>query len=448
MKYKEMLLELDESNKGIRKFNEEYISKLSEYVKITERIKDISELLQEADQLRRKYNDDELKEKVEVMDADGRKKTILKDNETEYKMLVEEKKELTKKQQKSYGEIIKLQSKKYNFMENIEEKINEIKSEEKLSPKDVFLAKAEEVAALGLPVLESETRSNEIEEIDELIASLAVRPQTLVDFNNYLERNRIRLNPMVKVRFRNSPRANLKKAFTCIKKKMSLKKFKKLIPSIFNVDKYVELGAVKLHGKLLDGGVFIRNKGVKFKNGVKQGFNATKSFVTNIPKRTIKYIKEKYKNVRKCFSDKKAIRELKKDGKTRKEAMEQVYGENKEKHLDYRIVNRAVEFKKDTCQRISSITGKIGSVSKSVCDAIAKPFRYLRENVRDNARREELQNQINRIRTENLSKKRVLINPELAKSRSGYVGSVALITASVLILSIIIFLGIADILGR
>lgn len=458
MKYEEMLKEIEDWKSGARTFNQEYISKLNEYVNCTEKIKHISELLQDADKIRRKYNNDETKEKVEVMDADGRKKTILKENESEYIKLVEQKKEYAKTQQRLYSEIIKLQSRKNEV--DLEEKIVAQPLETEVSPtkstdsniqvteenmKEKFLKAVEAFESdplLNIPIGEQNIHKNVKRSFEDPKVTM------LVDLNDYLNKNNIKLNHLGKLKFKNIPKANLEKAFTSIKKKLSLNKFKKLMPTLFNVDKYVELGAAKLHGKLLDSGIFIKDKGVKFKNGVKQTYNSAKSFITNIPKRTKDYIKDKYNDVKKYLSEKKEIIGQKKEGKTTKEAMEHVYGENKDKHLDYRIVNRVTNFKENTCQRISSVAGKIGSVSKNVCDAIAKPFRYLRDNVRDNVKREALQNQINRIREENLAKKRVLTNPELAKSRGGYVGSIALISVSIIILSVIIFLGIGSLLGR
>jgi len=210
----------------------------------------------------------------------------------------------------------------------------------------------------------------------------------------------------------------------------------------------MELGATKLYGKLLDSGICIRDTGIKFKDGVSQKYNSVKSHVTAIPKRTKNYILDKYNDVKYYLEDKKMIRELKKVGITTREAMEVVYGENKDKHLDYRIVNRIANFRDNTCQRVNSMKSKIVTVSKSVRDTIAKPFVYLRDNIRDNVRREELQSEITRIRQENLAKKRTLTNPDVSKSRRGYVGSVALITVSIIILSIIIFIGIGSLLER
>ena len=484
MKYEDMKQELNDINNKVKIVNPEYTSKLTEYINCTDRIKDISELLQEAETIRKKYNKDETKEKVNVVDADGRKKIILKDNEQEYTSLVEEKKHLMNIQKKMYNELMKIQSTKDLFETKSEEPEMSITSEstkeatvesnvnneqlsvkKELSKKEIFLKTVEEFS--NDPLFASEdVKKNETElskkekflkAIDEFYSDplFAVNDSkakeeskkiSLVDLNNYLEKNNITIKPLVDVKLRRGLKTILRDSFVGIKKKVSIKKLKKLIPSIFNIDKYTELALAKLNSKLLDRRIYIKGKTIEFKDGVKQKYNTLKTSVTNIPKRTKRYIKEKYEDLKKYINDKKQIRKIKEE-KGLKVAMEEVYGKNKDKYLDYQIVNRYTNFKESTCNRINSAKGKITNVAKSVRDTIAKPFNYLRENIRDNVKRSELQGQISIIRQRNLEKKRTLKNANISNS-SGYVVSAALITVSVVILSILIFTIIGKLLSN
>lgn len=273
------------------------------------------------------------------------------------------------------------------------------------------------------------------------------KPLTLPDLISMCERNKIKLHP-VPVTFRRKHKVDMKKAFTCIKSKVSLGNFKKLLPKVWNIDKQVELAFVNMNNKLLNKRITIKTKAVNFAEGTIQKYNNAKTYVTNIPKRTKEYIKDKYKAFNNYFREKKEVSRLRKEENySRKESMEMVYGEKVDKHLDYRIVNRTAKFKENTCQKINTAKGKIVGTTKAVIDAIKKPFDYLRENMKNDIKRQELQARIEEVRIANRQKeaalKRIKVN-----SNAGYVGTVALTIISVFALAAIIFMGIGSIINR
>ena len=273
------------------------------------------------------------------------------------------------------------------------------------------------------------------------------KPLTLPDLMDLCKKNKIELHP-VPITFRRNHKANLKKAFTCVKKKVSLENFKKLLPKVWNIDKYTERAFAQMNNKLYDKKIAIKGKMVNFAEGTIQKYNSAKTFVTSIPKRTKNYISGKYREFTKYFKDKKEIAtKRKEDGYTTKTAMEEVYGDKADKHLDYRIVNRTTKFKEDTCQRVNSATGKIVDTTKSVVDKITKPFRYLRDNMKKDVKRQELQKQIDEIRVSSRVKKDTLTRIKI-KDSSGYVGTVAITIMGVIVLAGIIFMGIGSIINR
>lgn len=116
--------------------------------------------------------------------------------------------------------------------------------------------------------------------------------------------------------------------------------------------------------------------------------------------------------------------------------------------IDYTVVNRTAKFKENTCQRINTAKGKILGTTKAVVGAIKKPFDYLRENMKNDIKRQELQAKIDETRTANRQKaaalKRIKVNP----STGGYAGTIAITVVGVLILATIIFIGIGSIINR
>lgn len=322
----------------------------------------------------------------------------------------------------------------------------------KKSPKETFEAKLDEIydePTRGELVKPSRIVTPFEEENPYIYGHYDPRPKpfTLPDLISMCEKNKIELHP-VSVTFRRKHKVDMKKAFTCIKSKVSLEKFKKLLPKVWNIDKQIELALVNMNNKLLNKRITIKTKAVNFAEGTIQKYNTVKTHVTNIPKRTKEYIKDRYKEFKNYFREKKEISRLKKEENySRKEAMEMVYGEKVDKHLDYRIVNRTAKFKENTCQRIDTAKGKIVGTTKAVIDAIKKPFDYLRENMKNDIKRQELQARIEEVRIANKQKeaalKRIKVN-----SNAGYVGTVALTIISVFALAAIIFMGIGSIINR
>lgn len=316
--------------------------------------------------------------------------------------------------------------------------------ERELTPKEKFDAMIKEIYG------KSEENNHIFEQPKPKTVIPAIptsKPLTLPDLMDLCKKNKIELHP-VPITFRRNHKANLKKAFTCVKKKVSLENFKKLLPKVWNIDKYTERAFAQMNNKLYDKKIAIKGKMVNFAEGTIQKYNSAKTFVTSIPKRTKNYISGKYREFTKYFKDKKEIAtKRKEDGYTTKTAMEEVYGDKADKHLDYRIVNRTTKFKEDTCQRINSATGKIIDTTKSVVDKITKPFRYLRDNMKNDVKRQELQKQIDEIRASSMVKKDTLTRIKI-KDNSGYVGTIAITIVGVIVLVGIIFMGIGSIINR
>lgn len=144
----------------------------------------------------------------------------------------------------------------------------------------------------------------------------------------------------------------------------------------------------------------------------------------------------------------KISRLRKEEGFTRKEAMEEVYGDEKDKHIDYKIVNRVTNFKENTCQRINTGVGKVVNTTKTVTSTIAKPFRWIRDNYHNDVKRAELQSKIDEAKAISIklneTKKKVKVNPNIG----GYVGTIALTVMGVLVLAGIIFITIGNIINK
>lgn len=287
------------------------------------------------------------------------------------------------------------------------------------------------------------------EELENLADPLEVpnNSKSLIDFLELIEKNRIKLHP-IKVSFYNPPTISLKKACAAVKSKVSLENFKKLLPSVWNIDKITELGYLKLESKLLSGGIVIKKSAVSFANGAIQRYNSAKNFVMITKKKIIKSAKEKLDEFNKYISEKKNVVAKIQESKKIKQSMEEVYGEKAASHLDYVIVNSAVNFKADVCQKASSVAGKIGSFNKSLIEKIKKPFIKLKESTKDDVKRAELEQEIAKLKKENLEKKDVMKRVRINKDSSGYVAMGSLIFISTVILSGLVFMLVKTILGR
>ena len=268
---------------------------------------------------------------------------------------------------------------------------------------------------------------------------------TLPDLVNLCTKNNVTLHP-VPVTLKRNNKVNIDKAFTCIKNKANLENFKKLLPKVWNIDKQVILAFDRMNGKLIDKEIAIKTTTVNLADKAIHKYDSAKTYVTNIPKRTKDYIKGKYADLSNYFREKKEVTRLRKEeGYTRKSAMEEVYGEKVDKHLDYQIINRAINFKENTCHRIKE--SNAFKTTKSVVEAIKKPFDYLRENVKNDVQRAELQAAIDEVRRANIQKKEALKRIKVS-TNAGYVGTVAITVIGILSLAAIIFIGIGSIINR
>lgn len=268
---------------------------------------------------------------------------------------------------------------------------------------------------------------------------------TLPDLVNLCTKNNVTLHP-VPVTLKRNNKVNIDKAFTCIKNKANLENFKKQLPKVWNIDKQVILAFDRMNGKLIDKKIAIKTTTVNLANKAIHKYDSAKTYVTNIPKRTKDYIKGKYADLSNYFREKKEVTRLRKEeGYTRRSAMEEVYGEKVDKHLDYQIINRTINFKENTCHRIKE--SNAFKTTKSVVEAIKKPFDYLRENVKNDVQRAELQAVIDEVRRANIQKKEALKRIKVS-TNAGYVGTVAITVIGVLALAAIIFIGIGSIINR
>lgn len=222
---------------------------------------------------------------------------------------------------------------------------------------------------------------------------------------------------------------------------------KSKIKSALNIDKKVSLAAKKFHGKLISKGIQIKTGYVNFKQGTKQKYDKAKTFVTSMPTRTKNFIVEKYKSFTNFFREKKEIIQGIKENDGIKNSMERVYGDKKDEHLDYRIINRTANFKENTCHRIEEATTKIATVSKSFIDKIKAPFVRLRDAMANDVERQRLIEEIKKVEQENREKieayKRIRV-----KQNSGYVAFGSLLVVSTLALAAVIFTIIGTLLNR
>ena len=223
-------------------------------------------------------------------------------------------------------------------------------------------------------------------------------------------------------------------------------KFKREILLAGNLVRKVHLSALKLERTLLDKGIIIKNNTIKFKEGVKQKYTSSKCFVENVTKSAKNRIASKYNQVKNFFHDKKIVLEKSKNVGLQK-AMEEVYGESKGKHLDYRIVNKAVRFKNNMCYRVNERKSKICEISRQAIDKIKEPFDRLKYNMKADITREELEREIALIKIENAVKKQQLFKTK-TKKMGGYVASGTLAVLLTIIIATIVFVLVGNIVNK
>lgn len=214
---------------------------------------------------------------------------------------------------------------------------------------------------------------------------------------------------------------------------LTVSMLKSYFDPFINIDKKVELGYLNLQKLGLDLGIKIKNRGLQIAENAIFKYNSAKSFVTSVSHKVIKFI-----------SDQKEIYTKKKDlGLLR--AMEEVYASSKEEHLDYRIVNRTVNFKENTCQRISNTWGSISRLPKTVLARIKMPFTLLRESTQNEVEREMLIQKIEETK-EMIAKRKETLTRVKVKENSGYIVTGILAVVGTILLAGIIFTIIGNVI--
>lgn len=214
---------------------------------------------------------------------------------------------------------------------------------------------------------------------------------------------------------------------------LTVSMLKSYFDPFINIDKKVELGYLNLQKLGLDLGIKIKNRGLQIAENAIFKYNSAKSFVTSVSHKVIKFI-----------SDQKEIYTKKKDlGLLR--AMEEVYASSKEEHLDYRIVNRTVNFKENTCQRISNTWGSISRLPKTMLARIKMPFNLLRESTQNEVEREMLIQKIEETK-EIIAKRKETLTRVKVKENSGYIVTGILAVVGTILLAGIIFTIIGNVI--
>ena len=120
------------------------------------------------------------------------------------------------------------------------------------------------------------------------------------------------------------------------------------------------------------------------------------------------------------------------------------------KAVSYQIINRAVKFKENTCQKVNESKSKFATIGKSTLENIKKPFDSLREKQNNYVTKKELWEMVNLLKEQN----ELLLNQNKALSRkltnsSGFVSTAAFIIVTSILITIAIFLVIGFIVfGR
>lgn len=257
-------------------------------------------------------------------------------------------------------------------------------------------------------------------------------------------KTQVKLDPR-DITFRKPMSISLQKAYVCVKKKVSVDNFIKMLPEIYNIDKKMLLALEKIEGRLLDRGIQIKTTGVALAKGVIKTYDTAKDHVMTISKNTCDKVIAQYRRFNKYIDMKKSIVSNINSGIKVQEAMEEVYGDSRNKHLDYVIVNRAVRFNENVCLRVNEARNSIINVNKSVIDKISRPFRMLRENMQNDIQRKELEEEIEKVRRENLNKSNELKKIRI-KENSGYVAMGILTLLGTLLMAALIFAVIGNLL--
>ena len=467
-------------NDELKLYNEENVKRVQEYFKGLEDVKRVTDEIQTIEKLSKKSKGD----KIETLSSEGRKKYIDKQLVEEYNQLAKIKKELRQKNLQSYRSLKDMASIIIAKKEEVKEEVKEspLVKKEKVEEKEISLedrlkecyerldrifkstnlpnqGKKEIVTYKGvkhsipskyigryrettreishlLNLIKAKDIPKEpsVEDIPKEEASIEdiqdIKQDNLVE---YMNDNRITLIPLVNVSFSDTNRASLNNAFTGVRNKKNTKSFKEILSNIYNIDKEIQLGFLEAKGDALDDFIEVRDEFIRLKEGVTQKINASKNYIGSVSKKAIK-----------PFKDKIDIIAKRKENGGLKSSMEKVYGDEKEKHLDYRIVNRVANFKKDTCIRIDETKGKIADVNRSFIRGLKAPFDKMRETLQNDAKRNELKAMIEEVKIEN-RRKAAYIRSKTIES-NGYILSTLLISSGIILLIVFIYMSIKIIL--
>lgn len=491
----EIAEEINKTNTLLSLYDSKLLGVVDKYYTGLEEVKKLIEDINLIEKISKKSSG----EKIEIVSADGRKKMIDKEYESEYRNLTARKKEARKKNLDNYKSLKNVTSIVRNTRKEeaiIEEPLvsefvlPEVKGYDDLSLDDKIkmteerldrIFKSSSLPNMGkkklvtyngkkylIPGIYSGRFNDTVRELnnllnkknnvskktDEVISSVDSKEDVLVAPDEMVNNNRIFNNDQivlhsVDVGFVNIPKISFAKAFMGVKEKINIEKFKKLLPSIYNIDRKAVLSFKKMESKLLDKGIKIKTNAVNLADNAIFKYNTAKTFVIGIPKRVSGFVTTKYSEFKKFLSDKEKIISNVKSGGNIKDSMEKVYGEDKENHLDYRIVNRTVKFKNDTCQRIDETKGNIAKFGKSVIDKIKEPLDRLKEIMHNDVERKDLERQIEIVKHDILMKKNELKRikiKESIKTNGGYIAMSTLMIVGTISVAVIIFTIIGSLL--
>lgn len=438
-------------------YDENLVSIVNDYYGTLKELEKLNEELKLIEKYSKKvvHNND----KVEVLTAENRKKLINREDAQRYKELADKKRNLRRKINEQYRRI-----------KNKETMIKkeEVKEVQKIEKKSVGVSQVFYYDSLSLDEKIVETRKR----LERIFQSTKLPNQgkkvlvtfegkkyyipekykgrynsTIAELNKLLKEKNKEKN--VESVIENKEEITEKKSsivVTASDSEINTKKTSSIVNeektnkilSVYNIDKKVSLELEKIENKLLDKRIIIKTASVKFAKNTISAYNTSKTFVKKVSKKTIKVTKEKLENLKGYLNIKGEILKGIKDGSTLKEAMEKVYGEEKEIHKDYIIVNRTANFNKNICQKVNTTKGNISKVSKKVVDAIKKPFDSLREKMHDDVERKVLEKEISILKQEALKKKEELKRIKI-KSESGYIAMGTIIVVGILALGTLIF---------
>lgn len=453
--------ELSQVNEKIAQYNIDSLTKISSYFsckdsfdKVCKDIKAIEELSKES-----------TKEKEIIPSAEGRNKKIDKELSEEYKSLVEYKKEL----QSNF-------SKYYNDIKNVTTVVNNTQTKEKISP---VQAQVEYVLPKikGYEDLTTDEKIKETKDRLERIFATSLLPnqgkKIIVTYNGdkktiprkyqgyfnetmkelrLLEGNKA--NNLTSQSQANEPQlvakpiiqytVDPKTLSSGVTSPVSSKEFtseedQKLFEDLFHncpeekkeeiYDKLFSKEAIARRNQLVSS----LTKQIELEPTFRQTVTIAKSYITTVSKKLVDKVKSIGLNIKN------------KSEKIKEQASD----------IKYEVINRAIRFKENTCQKVNETKSKICDISKENARNLQFAFSEIRKEMQEHKEKrkyskDDLLEIIKKLQKENMDKERE-INLYKAKikvleqnSRGGYVATSIITIIGILILSGTIF----TIIGR